>query len=385
LTPKDFNENSWGKIRKQPSDYWAFVPNPLPPALDLDWELVRRLTDAERVLARLEGIGRILPNPHLLIGPFMRREAVLSSRIEGTQASLSELVLFEAGSSVEQPHSDVQEVRNYVVALEYGLVRLKTLPISLRLMGELHERLMSRVRGGHLTPGEFRKSQNWIGAPGCTLNDATYVPPPVNEMIEALGLLENFIHAPSALPELIRLALIHYQFEAIHPYIDGNGRIGRLLITLLLCERKVLHQPLLYLSAFFEKHRSEYYRLLLGVSQRGEWRPWMLFFLQGIEEQSRDALTRTERLLNLQQQYTATLQAAKASALPLRLLDQLFRLPATSVPQAAKMLGVTPRAAGLIVNKLVNARILEEVTGQERNRWFVATGIIKIADADFDA
>jgi Fic family protein len=217
------------------------------------------------------------------------------------------------------------------------------------------------------------------------LNDATYVPPPVNEMIEALGLLENFIHAPSALPELIRLALIHYQFEAIHPYIDGNGRIGRLLITLLLCERKVLHQPLLYLSAFFEKHRSEYYRLLLGVSQRGEWRPWMLFFLQGIEEQSRDALTRTERLLNLQQQYTATLQAAKASALPLRLLDQLFRLPATSVPQAAKMLGVTPRAAGLIVNKLVNARILEEVTGQERNRWFVATGIIKIADADFDA
>jgi Fic family protein len=382
LTPKDFSEKSWGIVRRQPANYWAFVPHPLPPELDLDWELVTQLTNAERALARLEGIGRILTNPHLLIGPFMRREAVLSSRIEGTQASLSELLLFEAGRTEPPRHSDVREVSNYVTALEYGLVRLKTLPISLRLMGELHQRLMDHVRGGHLTPGEFRRTQNWIGSPGCTLNEATYVPPPVPEMIDALGQLEKFIHAPGHLPELIRLSLIHYQFEAIHPYVDGNGRIGRLLITLLLCERKVLHQPLLYLSAFFEKHRNDYYRLLMGVSQRGEWRNWILFFLRGVEEQSTDALVRTARLLDLQKKYTAILHAARASALPLRMLDELFRHPVTSIPRAARFLGVTPRAAGLIIEKLEEAKILKEVTGQERNRWYVAMGIVDVTETE---
>jgi Fic family protein len=276
----------------------------------------------------------------------------------------------------------VGEVANYVRAMEYGLQRLQSLPISLRLLGELHQRLMAGSRGGHLTPGEFRRSQNWIGPPGCTLNDATYVPPPVHEMKEALGQLEQFIHASPAFPPLVRLALIHYQFEAIHPYLDGNGRIGRLLITLILCAEKLLDQPFLYLSAFFEKHRQEYYRLLLGVSQRGEWSPWFEFFLRGVAEQSRDATRRTEELLALQQRCIKKIQSVRASALPLRLLDALFIHPVLSISHAAKILQVTPRAARLNIDKLVRQGILTEVTGRERHLLFVAKKIIHIAEAE---
>lgn len=386
MQPEDFTEDKWGKLVWNPAGgagYWAFVPHPLPPRLELTWDLVGKLSEADRALSELAGRARNLPNPHLLIGPFIRREAVLSSRIEGTQASLSDLFFFEAAGTgpAERPTpSDVREVANYVRALEHGLKRLKELPLSLRLMREVHAELMEGVRGEHLTPGEFRRSQNWIGSPGCTLLEATYVPPSPAEMMEVLGELEKFLHAQSPLPPLVRLALVHYQFEAIHPFLDGNGRIGRLLMALLLCHEGLLVQPLLYLSAYFEQRRQEYYRLLLEVSQAGRWLPWIEFFLAGVAEQARDALWRTEALLRLWQEYHQRFSTARSSALLLRLVDDLFEYPVLTIPRAARRLGITQRAASLNIQKLVSAGLLEEVTGRTRYRLFAAQAIIDLAD-----
>ncbi len=263
------------QVGQDQTAYWAFAPNPLPPVLVWDAELVRVLSDADRALGELAGLGRTMPNPNLLIRPFIRREAVLSSRIEGTQADIADLYAYEAGQlplpgvKPAPPESDVREVLNYVHAMEYGLERIQTLPVSLRLLRELHERLLAGVRGDQATPGEFRRTQNWIGRPGCTLNDADFVPPPVAEMNAALDAFEKYLHAGNAYPPLVRLAVIHYQFEAIHPFLDGNGRIGRLLISLLLVHWNLLSLPLLYLSAFFERHRKDYYDLLFAVSERG--------------------------------------------------------------------------------------------------------------------
>ncbi len=299
MNPADFTEEKNGRVIKTQLDYWTFLPNPLPPSLSLSWELVNQLSEADRALSELAGTARTLPNPHLLIGPFIRREAILSSRIEGTQASLSDLLFFEASGSVDPKAPDAREVSNYVKAMEYGLARLKKFPLSLRFIRELHERLMDRVRGEHLTPRGFRTTTNLTGPQGCTVMDPTYVPPPVDEMNQALGQFEAYLHKPSQLPLLIRLAGIHYQFEAIHPFLDGNGRIGRLLITLLLCKEGALSEPLLYLSAYFERNRNEYYRLLLAVSQAGKWVDWISFFLRGVAEQSREELARAGRLRNL--------------------------------------------------------------------------------------
>ncbi|MDZ4689097.1 MAG: Fic family protein [Planctomycetaceae bacterium] len=377
----DFQDHTAGRLVKHERGYWAYVPNSLPPDIPLTWELAGEVSAADRGLSELAGIGRTLPNPYLLIQPFMRREAVLSSRIEGTQASLSDLFYFEASQAAPAVGSDVREVRNYVLAMEQGLARLNTLPLSLRLLREIHAQLMDGVAGDHLTPGEFRRSQNWIGPPGCTLNEATYVPSPPEEMMTTLGDLEKFWHAPSPLPFVVRLALIHYQFEAIHPFLDGNGRIGRLLVTLLLCTEKVLPQPMLYLSAYFERHRDEYYRRLLAVSQRGEWVPWLSFFLRGVAEQSRDAVQRAEALLGLWQRYRAQLQTARASALLLRLIDELFRRPYLTISQAADRLDVTFRSASLNVGKLVKAGILEELPGRSYGRIFRAREVIEILEA----
>ena len=249
--------------------YAAFVPDPLPPELQWTPTLVRALSDADRLIGRLAGEGGRLPNPHLLIRPFVRREAVLSSRIEGTRATLGELLAAEAGAAVDRSPADLREVANYVVALEYGVKRLKTQPLSLRLTRELHAKLMTGVRGSHATPGVFRTTQNWIGPPGCTLANAMYVPPPPDALVDCLGAWEKFLRERS-LPVLVQAALMHVQFEAIHPFIDGNGRVGRLLITLFLVEREVLPAPLLYLSAFFEATRADYYERLQKVHTRSE-------------------------------------------------------------------------------------------------------------------
>ena len=387
MNPDDFRTSTSGRVIRVgqgQSAYWAFVPNPLPPPLTLDTALIRWLSEADRALGELAGLGRALPNPHLLISPFIRREAVLSSRIEGTQADLADLYAFEAGQLAlpgfkpAPSEADVREVANYVRALEYGLERLSTLPVSLRLIREVHARLMEGVRGESATPGEFRRTQNWIGAPGCTLNEATYVPPPVAEMHAALDAFEKYLHTEDELPPLVRLALIHYQFEAIHPFVDGNGRIGRLLLSLLLGHWNLLPLPLLYLSAFFEKHRQTYYDLLLAVSARGAWNEWIVFFLRGVAEQARDAILRAKRLQDLQLAWRTKYQRARGAGLLLGIVDTLFALPALTPGQVARQFNVSHPAAMQALRRLEQDQILREVSGKQRHRLYLAIEILQV-------
>jgi len=368
-----------GTLVLTPEDYWAFVPNPLPPEnLTLEMDLVSLLSEADRALGELAGLGRTLLNPHLLVSPFMRREAVMSSRIEGTRASLSDLYTYEVSpSDVEETVTDVSEVLNYVHALEYGLEQLKDKPIDLTLFCELHARLMSGVRGDRWLPGKFRDGLNWIGSPTSTPETATYVPPPPEEMLQALKSLEQFINARAALPPLILLGLIHYQFEAIHPFYDGNGRVGRLLISLLSCSWGLLPQPLLYLSAFFESNRSQYYTGLLKVSGEGDWCEWLQFFLHGILSQSKDAILRIRRLLDIREQYRSRFQFERAAARLLQVVDLLFTLPMLTIRQVESELGVNFAMASRYVRSLVKAGILEEVTGQERYRIYRASEVLE--------
>jgi Fic family protein len=382
LQAAGFIDGLSGRLLQTARGYLAYIPNTLEPTIDLSLPVVRELSEADRALSELAGVARTLPNPHLLIGPFLRREAVLSSRIEGTQASFSDLLFFEAARLGEKQVPDVREVSNYVQAMEYGLARLSTLPVSLRLIREIHQRLMAGVRGETQTPGEFRRSQNWIGPSGCTLQDATFVPPPVEEMHLALDAFEKYLHAPSQLPALMRLALIHYQFEVIHPFLDGNGRVGRLLVTMLLGTEKLLPQPMLYLSAYFERHRDEYYELLLAVSQKGTWEQWIRYFLRAVAVQSRDAIRRIDLLLALRQEYRSQLQKARASALLLQIVDNLFDFPAVTNPALSKRMKVTPRSAQLNIEKLVERNILREATGQQRNRVYVATEIVSVIEQE---
>jgi len=322
--------------------YEAFVPHPLPPALELDDGLIRRLSAADRRLGELAGLCRAMPGFQLFVQPFIRREAVLSSRIEGTTAGITDLYAYEAGQLPLFPHlkvppeSEIREVLNYIDTLQYGLERLQTLPVSLRLIRELHARLMEGVRGGQAYPGEFRRSQNRIGPPGRLLREATYVPPPVPEMHEALAALERYIHSEDRYPPLVRLGFIHYQFEAIHPFVDGNGRIGRLLLALLLVAWDLLPQPVLYLSAFFERHRTEYYDALLAVSTRSAWRDWLDFFLRGVAEEAGDTVTKARRLQDLQTEWRGKLASARASGFAFRLLDGLFAAPILTTPRSKK-------------------------------------------------
>ncbi len=375
-----FQNSPSGRLVRAVGGYWAFVPNPLPPELEWDNTLVSMVSRADLALGTLSGLGETLSNPHLLIYPFIRREAVLSSRIEGTQSSLSDLLLFEA-TRVEKQR-DVREVQNYVRAMEYGLKRLEELPLSLRLIRELHSILMEGVRGERAIPGEFRQSQNWIGPPGCTLNDATFVPPPVSEMMETLDQLEKFLHAHVELPPLVELALIHYQFEAIHPFLDGNGRIGRLLITLFLCQQGILTKPLLYLSAFFEHRRQEYYERLLEVSQKGAWREWIEFFLQAVIEQSGDAVQRARQLLDLQRHYYQTSLEKGLPSTAGKLVELIFMKPVLNAKVAQEYLKVTFPAAQKAINALLDEGILTEITGGKRNKVYAAREILKILEEE---
>lgn len=358
--------------------YTAFVPDPLPPGLSWTPELVRALSDADRMIGRLAGEGRRLPNPHLLIRPFVRREAVLSSRIEGTQATLGELLAVEAGAAVERSPADLREVGNYVVALEHSIKRLKKLPLSLRLVRELHEKLLAGVRGDYATPGEFRRSQNWIGPPGATLANAVYVPPPPAELMACLGDWEKFLH-DRTLPPLVQIALAHYQFEAIHPFLDGNGRVGRLLITLFLVERTVLPTPLLYLSAFFEATRRDYYERLRGVTERGEWSDWLQYFLNGVARQAEDALGRAERINGHLAQWRVAVSGT-SSTVPLTLVDQLAANPFLTVKGAAKRLGVAFTTAQRAVAKLEELSIVTEISHAKRDRVYCAKTILDILE-----
>ncbi len=367
-----------GRLVNCPGGYRAYVPDPLPPRIAWDGALVAALSAADRAVGRLAGEGRRLPSPHLLIRPFVRREAVLSSRIEGTQATLGELLAAEASGVVARSSADLQEVANYVVALEYGLERLCTLPLSLRLVRELHERLMQGVRGEVVTPGEFRRSQNWIGPPGCTLNDATYVPPPPSELMGCLDAWERFLH-DDALPPLVHAALVHSQFEAIHPFLDGNGRVGRLLITFLLIERNVIPSPLLYLSAYFEATREEYYARLLAVTQNGEWEAWLAYFLRGVALQAEDALNRIRRIDDLFALWRKRLGRSR-SRQPERVLELFAERPFWSVGGLAERLDVAYTTARRAIERLEAAGIVTLAWSASRGRVYCARDMLKVLD-----
>ena len=380
MEPKDFISPNVGQVIRAKPGYWAFVPAPLPPNLNWSSPLVLALSEAERDLSKLATMAGAFPFPRLLIQPFVRREATLSSRIEGTRSSLVDLYTYESGQMSFIEPGDAHEVFNYVRALDFGMERLKSLPVSLRLIREVHAKLTEDVRGGNLTPGKFRRSQNWIGPAGSTLANATYVPPPADEMAAALDGLEKFIHADSEIPRMARAAMIHYQFEAIHPFLDGNGRIGRLLIILLFSEWGLLSQPLLNLSAYFELHRQEYYERLLSVSQRGEWEAWMLFFLNGVSVQARNSVTRVEKLQELRVKYQEIVTAERNVKRMEQVLDFLFTRPIFTARQMESALGIPFAAAQRYVEKLVRAGILREVTGYAKNRIFRADEIFKALD-----
>lgn len=359
--------------------YRAFHPAPLPPQLEWTPALAAALADASMLVGRLAGEGRRLPNPQVLIRPFIRREAVLSSRIEGTQATLGELLAAEAGVAVERSPDDLREVGNYVTALEHGLERLSSLPLSLRLVRELHERLMTGVRGGHATPGEFRRSQNWIGRAGETLAQAKFVPPPPDSLGEHLGAWEKFLHE-RMLPPLVHLALAHYQFEAIHPFLDGNGRVGRLLITLQLCARGILPAPLLYLSAFFEATRADYYAGLRGVSERADWEGWVQYFLNGVARQSEDALSRAERLNQLLSGWRGRLSGEAGTKVALQLLDLIATNPFLTPRGMEEKLDLAYNTVMRAIGQLEKLKILQEISAAKRDRVYCAKGILTILE-----
>ncbi len=363
-----------GHYVAQPQDYRAFIPSALPPEppVRLEGEIQARLSQADLALGRLDGSIQTLPDPDLFVLMYVRKEAVLSSQIEGTQSSLQDVLAAEASMRSPKQPRDVGEVINYVTAMNYGLDRLETLPISVRLIREIHTRLLHGVRGSQTQPGELRTRQNWIGPAGCTLNEATFVPPPHHEVPNALGALETFIHNPSELPVLVQVGLIHAQFETIHPFLDGNGRVGRLLITFLLCERGILEQPVLYLSHFFRQHRSDYYDRLQAVRDGGDWEGWLAFFLRGVAEVSAVAVDTVRRVLTLREEHRTlvTEQLGRAAANGHRVLDYLYRRPLVSVASVQAITGTAYSSANDLVARLVRIGVLEEVTGNQRNRVF---------------
>ncbi len=380
-----FPSQERGSVLRTPEGFWAFHPKPLPRRYRLPFELTSLLDEATGVLHRLGGVGRLLPNPHLLIGPHLRIEAVLSSRIEGTRTEMTQLLRVEAGerSAAGGADEEAQEVLNYIVATEHGIARIRAgFPVSIRLFREMHELLLAGVRGQDKRPGELRKSPVWIG--GANLNDAVFVPPPPTEMLDALGDLERFMHEHE-LPLLVQLALAHYQFEAIHPFLDGNGRIGRLLILLMLLERGVLSQPLLYLSAFFEQRRSEYYDHLLATSQHGDPAPWIRFFLEGVRLQARDAEERTVRLVELQEQMRGELLAEGRPSSVLRLAELLFVAPVVSASMAAARLGATRPTVYRAIAALQERGDLQEITGRQRHRLYEAPEIFQAVYGPIEA
>ncbi len=356
--------------------YVAFRPQPLPRELALDGPTVLALSDADAALGRLVGAGRLLPAPHLLVTPYLAREAVASSRIEGTQASLSDV--FEAGATDAVPNADLQEVRNYIAAVEHGIARLPDLPLSMRLLRECHGVLMSGVRGAEKTPGELRQSQNWIGAASATVADAAFVPPPPEDLGPTLQAWETYIHDPEPrLPLLIRSALLHYQFETIHPFLDGNGRLGRVFVVLHLLQEQRITAPLLYLSAHLEQNRTTYYERLQAVREQGEVQEWLQFFLQAISTQAADAVTRAEDLLDLREEFRSRLRGKRSRAT--EVVDLLFGNPVMTVRIVVNRLGVTPQGATLLLRQLVEAKILDQPrTGPGRRTRYTCQALMTV-------
>jgi Fic family protein len=353
--------------------YRAFIPKPLPPSppISMDMELWQSLSDADRALGRLDGVTEVLPNPDMFVAMYVRKEAVLSSQIEGTQASLVDILEYETENAVRGLPSDVAEVVNYVGALNFGLSRLGELPLSLRLIREIHARLLQDVRGGERYPGEFRKTQNWIGPEGCSLNEATFVPPPPNEMATGMAELENLLHDPAPMPALLKMGLAHAQFETIHPFLDGNGRVGRLLITFLLCQSGILRKPLLYLSYYFKLNRQEYYDRLMSVRTKGDWEGWLKFFLKGVHTVSHQATDTARTIIAMREEHRQIVRTrVRGVRNSLALLDKLYDRPMVTVKMAQQMLGISQVFANKLIASFQQAGLLQQISTGTRNRLF---------------
>ncbi len=362
-----------GKYVKQVEGYRAFIPASLPPQppIAMDAELTRLLSEADHALGRLDGVTSILPNPDLFVSMYVRHEAVLSSQIEGTQSTLEDVLQFEMDAKGQEHPKDVEEVVNYVRSMNHGLKRLDSLPLSLRLIREIHEKLLQGVRGANRTPGEFRRSQNWIGPANCTLATATFVPPPVHDMQEALANLEKFLHDEKTYPTLIQCGLAHAQFETIHPFLDGNGRVGRLLITFLLCQRGILKFPLLYLSHYLKFHRAEYYDRLMAIRNDGNWEGWLKFFLKGVCEVSRSATETARKILELRQKHQTLIRDKAANQTNAALLlDYLFEQPMVNVRLVEEHVKCAFVTADKLLKQFEELGIVKEVTGGQRNRRY---------------
>lgn len=363
-----------GRFVQQLEGYKAFLPFDLPPdpPIQFDEELQGLLSRADRALGRLDGSVQSLPNPDLFVFMYVRKEAVLSSQIEGTQASLGDILEVEAQIFDPTRANDTDEILNYVKAMKYGLRRLEELPMSLRLIREIHSHLMRGVRGQHAAPGEFRTTQNWIGSQGATIGSASFVPPPPAELQRMLGALELYIHDEHKLPLLIRIGLIHAQFESLHPFLDGNGRMGRLLIAFTLCQQTVLQKPVLYLSHFLKRHRSTYYDLLQSVRTEGDWEGWLKFFLTGVTEVANEATETARNIVQMREDHRARLieNLGKGAANGLRLLESLYQRPIFNVANVADLLQISTQAANTLTDRFAQLKLVNEITGQKRNRVF---------------
>jgi Fic family protein len=350
------------------------------PPLVFDDELRTALSSADRALGRLDGSIEALPNAELFVFMYVRKEAVLSSQIEGTQASLGDLLEVEAQIFDPMRPNDTEEILNYVAALNYGLERLETLPLSLRLIREIHERLMRGVRGQHASPGEFRRTQNWIGPAGATLKNATFVPPPPADLLSLLGDLEKYLHVTDDLPLLVRLGLIHAQFETLHPFLDGNGRMGRLLIAFCLCQQGALAKPVLYLSHYLKRHRARYYDLLQATRTEGDWEAWLKFFLRGVEEVATEATSTAKKIVQMREDHRDKLvhELGRGAGNGLKFLETLYRRPIFTVSNVADTLGLSPQAANNLTDRLLKLELVREITGYRRNRVFRYDAYVKL-------
>lgn len=363
-----------GKYVNQIEGCRAFLPAPLPPdpPINIDEEMQMLLSKADRALGRLDGSVQALPDADLFVFMYVRKEAVLSSQIEGTQASINDLLEVEAKIFNPEGANDVNEVLNYVAALNLGLSQLSELPVSVRLIRNIHRRLMKDVRGEHAQPGEIRSSQNWIGASGCTLDGAIFVPPPPSDLHRLMADLESFLHNDDPMPLLLKIGLAHAQFETLHPFLDGNGRTGRLLITLLLCEREVLIKPVLYLSHFLKRNRQTYYEMLQATRDEGRLEDWLKFFLRGISEVANEATETARMIVSLREDHRARLveTLGRGAGNGLKLLEALYQGPIFSVADVSELLGVTQQAANTLTERFVNLGLATEMTGNRRNRRF---------------
>jgi Fic family protein len=361
-----------GTYVPQPGGFVAFIPSRLPPKPPIAFDgMVKLLSKADQAIGRLDGEIRNLPNPDLFVAMYVRREAVLSSQIEGTQSTLEDLLAVELEPRVRDLSRDVDEIVNYVSAMNYGLERLLTLPLSLRLIREIHGELLKGGRGANRLPGEFRKTQNYIAPAGARgMDDATFIPPPAQEMRKALDNLERFLHDPGDLPDLAHVGVAHAQFETIHPFMDGNGRVGRLLITFLLVHKGVLHRPLLYLSVYLKRHRLEYYDRLMAIRDRGDWEGWLRFFVQGVAETAEEATLKARAIVKLMTEQRLGIQDRGLSPNAFRLLDLLYERPLVHVNLVREELGLSFATANGLIDQFQSLGLVQEITGRKRDRVF---------------